>query len=419
MNKGFIATLIVAIVIFGVISCTPTDNLLGNSPQRAPQNGDYSEYIISPEEAKALVSKEAEQWGLSSDVEYKSVETVIVGDILAEYYMLDNDTIKVLLEYGIMSFSDPAFYILNFTKGGYAMVLPNKKMGVGIVHVQNYDIEQSNTPSPNYPSIWNIPNIPNIDTISWTPPSKFIRDKWVRWVLSGRSKDKPKVSEYELTVNPDFQNGGSGGSTCEEFSTWVPKDSFELATTFYPKAEDFNMQDIDSLDRCWQVMFSFLGFWENPSMIFEQTGDWVTIKNDINTDPAPYWAKNMDKYFKIPWINHSYAESFYRMLVFLRDECNGAYPNVSLERYIYKERTKYSDISFMLRWGKPVIVLIDGEPFLAVKGVIHERDVTTYTKGTESGKYKEYMCKITFARGGDKKTVVDIVLNKSMYYIKY
>lgn len=409
-NLHNIIIAIVAIVTIGMVGCTPTDNLLGSSPQRTPQSPEYSDYIISPEEAIALAMKDAELNDLwDRTPSFESIETVIVEDLLEEYNMLNNDTINTLFENGIMMLDDPAYYIVNFAEGGYAVVLPNRNLDVTIPHTQNYDSEPSYIITPPIGTFGT--GIPGYDPIPWLPADKAgDRAGWVDWAMNIAKA----LYEYDNDITGDIPPARH-----VVYSAWEPVNALATNANFFPEKQNFNNPEAASLGKCWQVLFSFLGFWENPNTLFGQTGDWATIKNDINTDPALYWAMEITNYCEIPLPNGYHIENPYRMFSFLIDECSGAYPNASIHLLGYDKTTNYSDISHLLSENKPVIMIKNLQPFLAKWEIIYERIVTTYCGNEVLNQHQEYKSEIRLFRGKYGSRTHDSWMNKFAHYIDY
>lgn len=107
------------------------------------------------------------------------------------------------------------------------------------------------------------------------------------------------------------------------------------------------------------------------------------------------------------------------MASFLANECSGVYTNVSRKQYSFDANTGYTSISPILQAGKPVIVVVNGEPFLAVKEVISKRTIDVYHNNRPFYSGEEYKSEITLRRGEKRSDINSKVLDKIVYYIDY
>lgn len=127
----------------------------------------------------------------------------------------------------------------------------------------------------------------------------------------------------------------------------------------------------------------------------------------------------IDKYCRASWFPTRRIERFSRVLKFLSEECSGVYTDVSKKQYSYNEETGYSNISGILAERKPVIMLVNREPFLAVREIIYKRTRTTSSPwGTiQTEEYESMTC---LMRGENEHHTKGTLLEELLpHYINY
>ncbi|MDR0830756.1 MAG: hypothetical protein LBN95_11700, partial [Prevotellaceae bacterium] len=132
MKKVFIFAAAVAI---GFSACQKAELAVDNNlpvKQKTTANGGYSDYILSEQDAIALVKKDLQNAGGEfAKKTVAGVEPILFSDF--------EDSEKEFLELqqeNIIKLSNPALYIVSLQDGGFALVFPDRDFGVSVIHAQ-------------------------------------------------------------------------------------------------------------------------------------------------------------------------------------------------------------------------------------------------------------------------------------------
>jgi len=93
-------------------------------------SGMYSDYILSESEAIAMVANDLKQSGGEFAKKHISHVEPVIQEYLMELYDPE------MVEEDLMRATDPAFYLMHFNGGGFAVFYPDKRLGVAILHAQ-------------------------------------------------------------------------------------------------------------------------------------------------------------------------------------------------------------------------------------------------------------------------------------------
>jgi hypothetical protein len=418
MKKKFF---IVAVATMGLIACNKAD-LADNSlpaPQKAGANNDsYSSYILKYDEVCSFVLKDlARSGGEFAKKQIASAEPILFSDF--EFALEDLQTLQ---EEQIIEIKDPAFYLVHFKDGGYAIVFPDKDFGVTIIHAQT-EGETSKE------EICEAPPVPGGDP--WAEPEDMFaphywRDKMIAWVMYLYHRqmhlyDEEHGWEYYIHL---IRNPTTGPGEDNPWSQWYVTNTNEVPTSFFVSAGyPLNQHPEDyTLSTLAPAMIEFLGFFEQPSTLFNVEGDWSAIKSDHGSYPAPEWALKINTYC-FPSTTYGYFSSnfsahFSRAKDFLLLECGGNYPNANILQLAPNDFSApvTDTLSDIIASRKPVLVWFKSGAGFAWKEEFLRRD-RYYMDSSEYDSRIYYKVSTEAASVDDRWTLRSCL--ESLYYIAY
>ena len=336
---------------------------------RAP-GGKYSDYIISPEEAMDMVANDLKKSGGEfAKKRITGAEPVILGKITVNMKGWED-----LYEQGYFKSEDPAFYIVHFeTDGGFAIVFPDKDLGVSVLHAQTFESTSAEEGYKAAASYTPTPPVIDPDDPWWLEGSinpsggKKLKD----WVLDAVLNNIHSLGieainypdPYTFRENPNGNNGGSyTDPTWSSLQTNTCPADFWV-TSGYPL--NAHQQGYD-LGMIAPVVTEFLGFFGGEKTYFGQAGNWTaiipTLKSGQVDDVAAYWAYKFSDYCRV----HDAGLDYFKYVpLLLKNECG--FGTVAPKTYIY-DRWQYenTELSQLIKNGKPVIVYTN-VPALAYK----------------------------------------------------
>jgi len=374
---------------------------------RTPMSGNYSEYIISPDEAMDMVAKDLyESGGEFAKKQIADIEPLLYSDFEFELQYFEE-----LQELGIIEMSDPMMYIVRFVDGGYALMTTDRDFGVEIFHIQtggeitkDEATAPSKAPTGGFNSAWAELVIANFK-YKFGLMEEFILEWGDRW----RLRHAPVDPFYRPTSWTEWANNWQN----YQHNITNPAPSF-FALNYY-----------GTWGTLTSAVLEFLGYFENPSNFFGISGNWSAIKSwhgGINNHPAADWAWAIQDYCNVT--------DFSKVRNFLVNECSGQYPNARILQLTHDYDVKESgEISELLIGNKPVIAQYGNEIVLIyqeylqkdleyhyVVNINGQRNV--YPTGRE--RYRSVIrYNAGYPMGGVSKATYRDYLPYALYYIAY
>ena len=367
---NFAAVMFMAALTIGLASCNKYAML--NSAQdaehgviaRSPMGGDYSDYIITPEEALIMVANDL----IQSGGEFARKQVDYVEPLLFSDFEFELGYFEELERLDIIKMSDPLAYIVYFDDDGYALMTCDKDFGVEIMHVQTGGTitkDEATTPliTLGYPEGYEDPYNSGIHPHLWAD------------LLVARFKEQYGWKEVLILNNFQWRfkycddcGGGSHISTYVGFANeWATYHKDSVKTSFWLTAGELN--EFGTIGTLAPAVLEFLGYFENPSTLFGITGNWSAIKSWHSTTPAPQWAWEIQNYCTIALPGGLQTGTIFGFAKnFLVNECNGYYSSADVVQLIHDEDNPSSGaITDKIAEGKPVLVNFNSKTGLAHK----------------------------------------------------
>ena len=415
---------------------------------RAPQHGDYSWYIISPDEAIDMVVKDLEKSGgefVKKQISH--VEPVMIEGIkhLINPELFENDFIAA---------SDPAFYIVHFKEEGYALVNPDKFFGGNIVvsaqtkgkiaaeefyklepsdgditldEWLEYDAYMAKLPGQGSQD----PPIPTPK--QWLEEMMKGKKSFIKWWDDHYDKMKTDLSGFKITKrstpNDIITNLTGSGESLVTYNWKVVEDNNTHPDLFMSSNSPLNSYHPNyQMGTAAPTLLNFIGFFGGTStFLFGQTGSWALIKNNgYFTAPAPFWAYEIDQYCTTAYNvcdengnsggTMTVKDSPNKALMFLQE--NG-YPSAELKTYACSARNWYNGaISDILKSGKPLVIFtLLNTAALAHREVIEEELKFNPYINDYQYSYRSWIH--YFTGDGREYKILNSTLSNRMSYIVY
>jgi len=366
MKKFF---LFAAVAVIGLSSCK-NDGLISAQDAeqmgiaRSPVSSNYSDYIISPDDAMDMVADDLKQSG----GEFAKKQIADIEPLLYSDFEFELQYFEELQELGIIEMSDPMIYIVRFVDGGYALMTADRDFGVEIFHVQTggeitKDEAISPSQSPSIPSGYSVP-YPDMSLNYWANLMVALVKEKYGW-------KEPHITKWGDRWRLEWANGnwGNGPINIPYWSGYTKYDENLVPTSFWVSA-GAPLNQYGALGTLAPAMLEFLGYHEDVNTLFNISGNWSAIKSWHGTAPAPQWTWDIHNYCKITDINTQVTYFNYLGLAkdFLLTQCSGAYPNTSIVPLVHNDNSPASGaITELIANNKPVLVQFGGVAGLAYK----------------------------------------------------